>query len=116
MNDRVEWLSARVGEVQVHVQFLVHLSHNDHVVPPDDVQAEGHLLHAVVRAVHPLVALVQDQVDGLVEALQGAHYMTTISSNDGNGVVDISFERRSHRIENVDSNGALEYRRGGGWS
>lgn len=45
---------------------------DSHVVPPDDVEAQHHLLHPLTGAEHTLVTLVQDQVDGLIEALQGA--------------------------------------------
>lgn len=41
-----------------------------HVVSPDNVESQHHLLHTLTGAEHPLVALVQDQVDGLIEALQ----------------------------------------------
>ena len=45
---------------------------HSHIVAPDDIQPQHHLLHAPREAVHPLVTLVQDQVDVLVEALQRA--------------------------------------------
>lgn len=43
-----------------------------HVVSPDNVESQHHLLHTLTGTEHPLVALVQDQVDGLIEALQRA--------------------------------------------
>lgn len=45
---------------------------DSHVVSSDDVESQNHLLHALTGAEHPLVALIQDQVDGLIEALQSA--------------------------------------------
>lgn len=45
---------------------------HSHVVSPDNVESQHHLLHTLTGAEHPLVALVQDQVDGLIEALQRA--------------------------------------------
>lgn len=45
---------------------------HSHVVAPDNVESQHHLLHTLTGAEHPLVALVQDQVDGLIEALQRA--------------------------------------------
>lgn len=42
-----------------------------HVVASDDVKSQNHLLHALAGAEDPLVTLVQDQVDGLIEAFQG---------------------------------------------
>lgn len=43
-----------------------------HVVSSDDVESQHHLLHTLSGAEHPLVTLIQDQVDGLIEALQGS--------------------------------------------
>lgn len=43
-----------------------------HVVAADDVEAEGHLLHAGGRGEDPLVAVLQDDVGRLVEALEHA--------------------------------------------
>lgn len=45
---------------------------HSHVVSSDDVQSQNHLLHPLTGAKHPLVTLIQDQVDGLIEAFQGA--------------------------------------------
>lgn len=52
-----------------------------HVVSPDNVESQHHLLHTLTGAEHPLVALVQDKVDGLIEALQrtlNAHTHTRV--------------------------------------
>ena len=43
---------------------------NLHVVSAHDVQPEGDLADAGRRAEHPLVRLLQHNVDGLVEALK----------------------------------------------
>lgn len=45
---------------------------NAHVGTPDDVQAKHHLLHAAGRAVHPLVAVLQNQVRDLITPAQHA--------------------------------------------
>lgn len=43
-----------------------------HIVSSDDVKSQNHLLHALAGAEHSLVAFVQDQVDGLIEAFQSS--------------------------------------------
>ncbi len=45
---------------------------HSHVVSSDDVESQHHLLHPLTGAEHPLVTLIQDQVYGLIEALQSA--------------------------------------------
>lgn len=45
---------------------------DSHVISSDDVEPQHHLLHPLTGAEHSLVTLIQDQVDGLIEALQGA--------------------------------------------
>lgn len=43
-----------------------------HIVSPDDVETQNDLFHALCRTEHSLVALIQDQVDGLVKTFQCA--------------------------------------------
>lgn len=56
---------------------------DSHIVSSDDVESQNHLLHALTGAEHPLVALIQDQVDGLIEALQSALNKQTASNFRG---------------------------------
>lgn len=48
-----------------------HKNKDSHIVSSDDVKAQHHLLHPLTGAEDSLMTLVQDQVDGLIEALQG---------------------------------------------
>ena len=57
--------------------LAVKVKGHSHVVSPDNVKAQDHLLHALRGAEYSLVALVQNQVDGLVETLQRALQHTT---------------------------------------
>lgn len=45
---------------------------HSHVVSSDDVKSQNHLLHPLAGAEHALMTLIQDQVDGLIEAFQSA--------------------------------------------
>lgn len=45
---------------------------DSHVVSSDNVQPQHHLLHPLTGAEHSFMTLIQDQVDGLIEALQSA--------------------------------------------
>ena len=65
----------------------VHLADDGDVVPPDDVQPPERLqlrLRALARE-HALDAVRQDQVDGLVEAAEGARDDPAVVADDGDG-------------------------------
>lgn len=61
--------------------FKINVAADLHVVSSDDVESQHHLLHALSGAEHPLVTLIQDQVDGLIEALQGSLNATHHTQN-----------------------------------
>lgn len=41
-----------------------------HIIASDNIQSQNHLLYALGRAEHPLMAFIQDEIDRLIEALQ----------------------------------------------
>ena len=56
---------------------------HSHVVPSDDVQPQHSLLHPAVLRVHPLEALLQDQVGGLIEPSKDTDDIPPIVGDDG---------------------------------
>ena len=54
-----------------------------YVVPSDDVQPEHRLLHAAVGGVHPLEAILENQVRGLIETPQDADDVPPVVGDDG---------------------------------
>lgn len=53
----------------VHCSTVRYTSKGSHVVSTDDVQSQGHLLYARRGRVHTLMALIQNDIDSLVEPL-----------------------------------------------
>lgn len=72
MGNGIQRLCFDVVEIKTIVRIIINFSYNSHIVSPDDVQSQNDLFHALRRAVHSLVTLVQDQVDGLVKTFQCA--------------------------------------------
>lgn len=56
---------------------------HSHVVTSDDVQPQHRLLHPAVLRVHPLEALLQDQVGGLIESSKDTDDVPPIVCDDG---------------------------------
>ncbi|UYV79581.1 MRPL2 [Cordylochernes scorpioides] len=55
------------GWVKINVSQLCDrtgVGRDSHIVPPDDVEPQHHLLHPLARPVDPLMALIQDHIDG----------------------------------------------------
>merc|ERR1719244_13327 len=96
MDHRIQRFSSDAAQVQSRICLLVHLSNHRHVVPSDDVKSEDNLLHTLGRAEHPLVALIQDQVDGLVKPLQGAHDHAAIRCHNRDGTANVAFQGGGH--------------------
>lgn len=91
MGNGIQRLCFDVVEIETIVRIIINFSYNSHIVSPDDVQSQNDLFHALRRAVHSLVTLVQDQVDGLVKTFQCAHNYSSISSNNGYSSIDVRF-------------------------
>ena len=70
VRDRVDGVSFHIVQLKSAIDVLVYLSHHADVVPPDDVESQDDLLHALAWTVDPLVSFVQYQVDCLVKTLQ----------------------------------------------
>lgn len=80
MGNGIQRLCFDVVEIETIVRVIINFSYNSHIVSPDDVQSQNDLFHALRRAVHSLVTLVQDQVDGLVKTFQCGSSVTSVSS------------------------------------
>ena len=80
-----------------------------HVVAADDVQAQHLLLHSLLGGEDALVALVKDEVRGLVEAPEVAHDVAAIVRDDGDHLCGKSSStpgrRQSHRAAYCPSRG-----------
>jgi len=81
MYDGLEWLALEGRQVQRRVRLLVHLTNHGNVVPPHNIQAQGYLLHAGSGGKDALMAFLQDDVGGLVEALEHAHNVAAVVGN-----------------------------------
>ena len=67
MYDVIQWLGPGGCQVDLFLQVFVELPHEHDVLASDDVQAHRHLLDSVLDAEHSFMALLQDDVDRLVE-------------------------------------------------
>jgi len=93
MADRVEGFCLDVVKIEPGVYVLVYLPHHGDVIPPDYVKAKNNLFDARGGGKDPLVCVVQDDVDGLVETLQSSDEVPSVRRDDGDEPVDITLQR-----------------------
>jgi len=88
VSDRLQRNRPQLVEVNLRVNLIIDLTDNGYVVASQDVKTQRKLLHTRLHGVNALVALVQNDVGGLVVAAQNAHYAAPIVCNDRNGSVN----------------------------
>lgn len=96
MYNRKQWLRVNGGEVQSGVNGIVHLANDGDVVPSDDVQSQDDLFDPVGGREDALVGVVQDHVNRLVEAFQGAHEVPAVCRDYRDRVVHVRVQAGCH--------------------
>lgn len=97
MYDGLEWLALEGRQVQRRVRLLVHLANHGNVVPPHNVQAEWHLLHAGGGGKDALMALLEDDVGGLVEPFEYAHNVAAVVGNHADDACESVYKKTNER-------------------
>lgn len=82
-----------------NVTFWCKTESDLHVIASNNVESQHHLFHALTRTENSLVTLVQDQVDGLIKAFQGALKMQNMTRN----IISLCFLHYNDSKVSVDS-------------
>eukprot|EP00386_Alphamonas_edax_P007517 GDKI01025031.1.p1 GENE.GDKI01025031.1~~GDKI01025031.1.p1 ORF type:complete len:126 (+),score=25.96 GDKI01025031.1:52-378(+) len=69
VHNRFECSCSDLFEIDLLVNFLVHLPNNSNVVASQNVQTEGNCLHALVLMVDSLSTILHNNVSKLIETL-----------------------------------------------
>lgn len=92
MYDGSKRLASYVGQIQAGIYSVIYKANYCNVVATDNVQSENNLLDARRCGEDALMALVDDDVDGLVESFQRPYKVASICSNYGHCVVDVGLQ------------------------
>eukprot|EP00658_Telonema_sp_P-2_P081169 TRINITY_DN8250_c0_g1_i4.p2 TRINITY_DN8250_c0_g1~~TRINITY_DN8250_c0_g1_i4.p2 ORF type:complete len:108 (-),score=16.20 TRINITY_DN8250_c0_g1_i4:171-494(-) len=96
MLDWFQVLAADVVQVDLLVFCLVQLADKRNVVATNDEHSMLQHFNARVWGVHPLLALLQNNVDHLVEPSEGPNQMSAVTCDDRHGLVAILPEHGGH--------------------
>lgn len=78
MHNRSKRLAAYVRQIQARVHGVIYQADHCYIVASDDMEAEYNLLDSRRCGKDALMALINDDVDGLIETLQRAYEVPSI--------------------------------------
>lgn len=108
MHDGSKRLAAYIGQIQAGIDSVIYKADYCNVVATDNVQPENNLLDARRCGEDALMALVDDDVNGLVESFQRPYKVASICSNYGYCVVDVGLQA-GHGASSQTIFGLLSY-------
>lgn len=89
-----QWLASDVCQIQPGVDGIIYQSNNSNVVATDYVKTEHNLLNARRCGENALMAFVDDDIYGLVEAFKCSYKVAPVRRDNGDCVVNVRLQAR----------------------